>query len=113
MRIFAPLFAGLTLVAGNCFEHGEAWATQRAYALAKAEEVCQLKFSITGWASGDIAGACYNLDSTKKVDFVLERVSSGDDERPISAEECYDGFQKEINNCGKGGRTAYGNWAYT
>ncbi|KAF4980506.1 hypothetical protein FZEAL_3494 [Fusarium zealandicum] len=113
MRSFACLLAGLTLVLGKCHTSGAEWATQRTFALTKAREVCELKFSINRWSAGEALGACYNLDSTKKVDLVLERISTGDDEREISVDECFDGFQKEINGCDQGGVSSYTNWKYS
>lgn len=106
------LLTSLTLALAECQGSGVDWATQRTFALTKAQEVCDLKFTINGWAPQEAAGACYNLDSTKKVDFVLKRISDGDDEREISSEECYDGFQKEINGCDNGGHSSYTNWEY-
>lgn len=109
---FAPVLACITVVLGDCHNSGVDWATQRTFALAKVNEACELKYTINGWPSGQALGACYNLDSTKKIDLVLERISEGDDERSIDVDECYDGFRKEIEGCDRGGSSAYTNWKY-
>lgn len=106
------LVAGASLVLGDCYNGGENWATQKAIALSDAQDVCNSKYSQKGWADTNPLAACYNLDSGKKVDFVLQRISTGGT-RYISAAECYDGFQKEINGCEYGGTTGYQNWKYT
>lgn len=107
---FLTVTAATSVLAG-CFSGGENWASQKAMALAKAQDVCNTKYSTDAWSGGQQLGACYDLDSGKKVDFVLEKISDG--LRNISPEECYDGFQKEINGCENGGSTSYTNWKYT
>lgn len=109
------ILTGATLVLGGCYSDGDRWATTESFAETKARDACQLKFAINKWSVGESAGACYNLDSTKKVDFVLERVSGEDAgaEVEISAEACYDGFQKEINACEFGGSTGYADFKFT
>ncbi|KAL4721772.1 hypothetical protein ACLX1H_011266 [Fusarium chlamydosporum] len=111
--VVAVLLIGLPLVLGKCHDSGVDWATQKTFALTKAREGCELKFTINKWSPGEALGACYNLDSTKKIDLVLERISDGDDEREIGVDECYDGFQKEINGCDHGGYSSYTNWKYS
>ncbi|RYO88286.1 hypothetical protein DL766_008441 [Monosporascus sp. MC13-8B] len=108
---FLVIVTAASSVLGGCFSGGENWATQKAIALSKAQDVCNNKYSKATFGSGQALGACYALDSDKQVDFVLEYI--GGDTRTISAAECYDGFQKEINGCDHGGSTAYTNWKYT
>ncbi|KAH8889456.1 hypothetical protein GQ53DRAFT_652505, partial [Thozetella sp. PMI_491] len=95
----------------NCFTGGVNWGANKAYAQSFAALVCNTDFSGT-YNPGDIRAKCYNLDSTKKVDFTLKLISNNG-ARSIAAAECYDGLQKEINNCDNGGRTGYANWEYT
>lgn len=98
-------------VYATCFTGGENWASQKALALRGAANVCST-FAEKTWYPGDSLGGCFDLDSNKKADFVLELI--GDVAyRTITADECYDGFQKEINGCDNGGSTAYTNWKYT
>ncbi|KAI0121362.1 hypothetical protein BJ170DRAFT_698499 [Xylariales sp. AK1849] len=88
---FVLTFTAATSVLGECFNGGDNWASQKALALTKAQDVCNL--------------------NGKKADFILEKISDG--RRGISASECYDGFQKEINGCDNGGSTSYTKWKYT
>ena len=113
MRFSASLLlACLTLVQGRCYRGGEEWHSGREYAVTKARQVCELKFSIKKWAPHDAITGCYNLDSGRRMDITLERVSKEEEERAISADECFDGFQKEIRNCKHGGVSTYKNWKY-
>lgn len=110
---FAALLAGLPSVLGDCFTGGADWGTQKAFALDKAMESCTLKFAIDRYNPNDFLATCYNLDSTKKVDFVLARISTEVGEIQLDVKECYDGFQKEVNGCENGGVSSYTNWKYT
>ncbi|KKZ64882.1 hypothetical protein EMCG_09259 [[Emmonsia] crescens] len=95
----------------NCFGEGARWGAGRPYATNFATRAC--KEALVGtYRPGDIRAKCYNLDSTKKVDFSLKLISNHGN-RNIGAAECYDGLRKEIEGCDHGGRTAYGNWEYT
>ncbi|KAI0406128.1 hypothetical protein F4802DRAFT_596489 [Xylaria palmicola] len=108
--LFAVPFIATTALAG-CFSGGEDWASQRAMALAAAQNVCNNKFSTFTFKAGQELGGCGNLDSTKKVDLIMQNISEGS--RKPTSSECYDGFQKEINGCDNGGSTSYTNWKYT
>ncbi|KAK7740844.1 hypothetical protein SLS62_010989 [Diatrype stigma] len=106
------LVATASSVMAGCFSGGENFATQKAIALSSAQDVCNSKYSQKDWSDNNPLAACYDLDSGKKVDFVLQRISTGGT-RYISPAECYDGFQKEVNGCEYGGSTSYTNWQYT
>ncbi|KAK6078646.1 hypothetical protein SCUP234_04293 [Seiridium cupressi] len=109
---FFLIITAASSVLGGCFSGGENWASQRSIALSNAQDICNTKFSKADWnTKGQSLAGCYNLDSEKQVDFILERIQDG--HRDISASECYDGFQKQINNCDHGGSTSYSNWKYT
>lgn len=54
-------------------------------------------------------GACLNTENGK-IDFLITHITDGSRDLPV--DECYDGLQKEIWNCGKGGETSYTNWKY-
>lgn len=111
------LLAGATIVVGTCHESGERWGPEQPYASYLADNVCKMKYTIKEWAIGDALGACYNLDSMRKVDFVLERITSGDSESAdhitISEDDCKSGFSSEIWGCDQGGISSYWNWKYT
>ncbi|KAK9783763.1 putative Ecp2 effector protein domain-containing protein [Seiridium cardinale] len=109
---FFLVITAASSVLGGCFSGGENWASQKSIALSKAQDICNNKFSKATWANkGQSLAGCYNLDSEKQVDFILERIQDGS--RAIDAAECYNGFQKEINGCDHGGSTSYRNWKYT
>jgi hypothetical protein len=108
--VFTIPFFAATALAG-CFSGGDNWASQEAKALAAAQDICNNKFSTFTFQAGQELGGCANLDSTKKVDFIMENIS--DSLRKPSASECYDGLQKEINGCSNGGSSSYTNWKYT
>ncbi|KAF4989107.1 hypothetical protein FGRMN_9349 [Fusarium graminum] len=112
MRPFVFILFSVALANAKCHESGADIATQRTYAEGKIREACDLKFTIKKWSPGERLGICYNLDSTKKIDLVLERIGEGDD-REIKSAECFDGFQKEINGCDYGGTSSYTNWKYS
>ncbi|KAH8891094.1 hypothetical protein GQ53DRAFT_823731 [Thozetella sp. PMI_491] len=100
-----------SLAKRGCFTSGDNWGANKAYALSFAALVCNTDFRGT-YNPGNIRAKCYNLDSTKKVDFSLQ-LTSNNGQRSIEAAECYDGLQKEINGCDQGGSTGYANWRYT
>ncbi|KAF2238035.1 hypothetical protein EV356DRAFT_573631 [Viridothelium virens] len=95
----------------DCFNSGANWGAQRAIAQSYATEVCQGDF-IGTCQPNDIRAKCYNLSSGKMVNFDL-RVRPDVVARTIAADECYDGLQKQVNECDNGGTTTYGNWEYT
>ncbi|EEH47660.1 uncharacterized protein PADG_03744 [Paracoccidioides brasiliensis Pb18] len=95
----------------NCFDGGARWGAGRPYAINFATRACN-EALVGTYRPNDIRAKCYNLDSTKKVDFSL-RLISNNGNRNIGAAECYDGLRKEIEGCDRGGRTRYGNWEYT
>ncbi|KAI9170564.1 hypothetical protein HJFPF1_00032 [Paramyrothecium foliicola] len=98
-----------TILKRGCYSGGENWGANLGYALSFATQACN--DALQGdYNQGDQRSKCYNLDSNKKVDFRLSKHSDGS--RHIAPEECYDGMQKEINNCDHGGETSYGNWFY-
>lgn len=105
-----PANVGTSLNKRGCFDGGENWGADRNYAYNYATRACEEAFVGT-YRPGDIRAICYNLDSTKKVDFALELISKSN--RDIAADECYDGLQKEIGGCDNGGSTSYTNWKYT
>ncbi|KAK2774009.1 hypothetical protein FQN53_003873 [Emmonsiellopsis sp. PD_33] len=105
----AQVIPGTTIDKRDCYDTGERWGSQRNYAYNYASQACLNAFQ-GQYAPGDRRALCYNLDSTKKVDFSLELIS--DNPRYIDAEECYDGLMKEIHGCDRGGKTSYSNWKY-
>ncbi|KAI1761261.1 hypothetical protein GGR53DRAFT_469486 [Hypoxylon sp. FL1150] len=46
----------------------------------------------------------------KGYDITVRHVKDGD--RSLGADECYDGVQKEIHGCERGGVSGYDNWEY-
>ncbi|KAG9253653.1 uncharacterized protein F5Z01DRAFT_737503 [Emericellopsis atlantica] len=77
-----------------------------------ADKACDLKLGGTYGPEGTYNGrkaACFNTPHGK-MDFIITHISDG--ERDLSQEECYDGLQKEIHGCGKGGSSSYTNWRY-
>ncbi|KAK4182028.1 hypothetical protein QBC35DRAFT_217032 [Podospora australis] len=96
----------------TCFGSGEDWG-DRSVALTTARNLCNSDLTGTygpGGTTSGYRGACRNGNG-KKLEFQLWHIQGGD--RYISPDECYDGFQKEINGCSRGGDTSYTNWRYS
>lgn len=105
--------AAAASVYGECFTGGVNWGSQKPKALSLASEVCNVKFSKKEFSAGEAElGACYNMVEGKYVNFNLMYIGT-DEKRTATADECYDGFQKEINACDFGGAHQYTNWRYT
>jgi hypothetical protein len=101
-----------TSTSATCFTGGEHWASQRPAALQQLQYACKLRFATTQHYSGKESGACYDIGGGKMVNFNLKYTGS-DKSRAIGEAECYNGFQKEVNNCEYGGASQYTNWRYT
>lgn len=52
---------------------------------------------------------CYVKDG-KGYDFIVTHIKDGN--RDLGYDECYDGLQKEIGGCDRGGDSYYTNWEY-
>ncbi|KAL2024930.1 hypothetical protein VTK56DRAFT_3629 [Thermocarpiscus australiensis] len=107
----ATLLAAAAGVHAKCNRSGETWGNVLT-ALVLAQVKCDEFFSGTFGPTdtpGGYRNTCANANG-KKLEFHLWHVRGGD--RQISAEECYDGFQKEIVGCSRGGDTTYTNWRY-
>ncbi|KAL9088584.1 MAG: hypothetical protein Q9165_006104 [Trypethelium subeluteriae] len=87
----------------DCFGSGENWGAQRAIAQSYAAQVCQGDF-VGNYQPNDIRAKCFNLSNTKMVNFDL-KLRGDVDARTIASAECYDGLQKQVNQCDNGGRT--------
>ncbi len=96
----------------TCFTGGENWASQLAMALAKAGDICTTKYSKASWSKDIALGGCYDLDSTKKVDFILEKISDSTNAQNW-LRRMLRWFPEEINGCEYGGSSSYTNWKYT
>lgn len=107
------LLTSASLVLGTCYNGGEQWGNQVDLEVNLAHDVCDNHFSkITFNEATKSVSACYRIDSTKMVEFRLQRVSAGGD-MTISAADCWDGLQKEIVGCQYGGHSSYTNWKFT
>lgn len=109
-------FVGLAtaaLASAECFTGGEPWASQKPRALQQLQYACKLNFANTQFYLNEPEkGVCYDIGGGKMVNFNLKYIGT-DDVREMDEFECYDGFQKEVNNCETGGASQYTNWRYT
>ncbi|KAK6065431.1 secreted protein [Seiridium cupressi] len=112
----AALASGLAIdsdVKRGCYSGGGDWGADRALAQSKAAQACNDAFVGTDgtadFKKGDQMQKCYNLDSTKKVDFVL----FVDEDDKLTSSFCYDGFNTQIVGCDKhGGDQDRGNFRF-
>jgi len=93
-----------------CFGSGEVWGGDRSNAITKAVSFCTL-LNNANVGAGQVLHVCQNLSTLKKVDFTVQNIGGANRRLPYA--ECYDGLQKEINSCDRGGATSYTNWRYT
>lgn len=102
-----------TLAHAGCYSGGGEWGAEQPQAFSLAEHVCNEKFSKKEFVNGEPPlSACLNMNGGKRVEFAVKYVGT-DYTRTPTAEECYDGLQKEIGGCGYGGSSQYDNFAYT
>lgn len=97
--------------AAECFESGLDWDDQDAAAaivLAACRQTLSGTYGPESTFNGQ-RGSCVNT-SNGKIDMIIRHITEGD--RDLTEAECYDGLQKEVYGCGKGGETSYDNWAY-
>lgn len=110
--INALTFFALTgYAAADCYESGLDWYNKNA-ALAIAKAACSLTLSGTYGPESTFngqRGSCANTPGGK-IDLIIKHIKDGN--RYLGADECYDGLQKEINGCSKGGHSSYTNWSY-
>ncbi|KAI0444152.1 hypothetical protein F4803DRAFT_549357 [Xylaria telfairii] len=95
----------ITPVIDTCWNTGENWGADGGLAMNFAAEACNDAFVGPGgsrtWQAGDTIEQCYNLDSTKMVDFTIVNENSG--AADLSSDECYTYLTKQIHGCGQGG----------
>lgn len=90
----------------GCYTSGASWGSGKDLALQYAAAVCNSALGQRVYlSSAPVQAACYNIESNKKANFQVSKVSSGD--KFLDYAGCYDGLQKEINGCGQGGDSSY------
>ena len=108
------LFAFATLgafVAADCYGSGADWY-DKDEAASIANSACNLQLGGTYGPESTYNGqkaSCFNTPNGK-IDLVVTHISEG--ELLLPQDECYDGLQKEIYGCSKGGESSYTNWRY-
>ncbi|KAI9147021.1 hypothetical protein HJFPF1_13052 [Paramyrothecium foliicola] len=105
------LFAFAGFSSAECYGSGADWYDRDNAALA-ANAACGQQLGGTYGPESTFNGqkaACVNTVNGK-IDFIITHISEG--EMLLPQDECYDGLQKEIYGCGKGGETSYTNWRY-
>ncbi|KAI1273115.1 hypothetical protein F5Y07DRAFT_402706 [Xylaria sp. FL0933] len=92
-------------VIDTCWNTGENWGADSGLAKNYAAQACNDAFVGTSgsrtWEAGDEIEKCYNLDSTKMVDFTIENTSGA--AATLTSDECYTYLTKQIHGCGQGG----------
>ncbi|KAI0011218.1 hypothetical protein F4779DRAFT_615886 [Xylariaceae sp. FL0662B] len=108
----------LPLATGNCFTAGESWdSADRGLAYTYAQRACRERLTgVYGNPGGVVVkDACYDHDDNGRRSlsfrFRVRRAVLGE-ERSLGYDECYDGLQKEIRGCDRGGESEYTNWVY-
>ncbi|CAH7666063.1 hypothetical protein PPACK8108_LOCUS380 [Phakopsora pachyrhizi] len=115
MRIIAffALLAAICLpfVENRCHRSGATFGSSpnRAYATQLLPGVCK-EFQGTYGPNQDKSVCRNGRDRDTSFRYYIKHVSDG--YRSIGPTECTDGLNKEIVNCDRGGKTAYGNWEY-
>lgn len=108
---FFTLLAIMGYANAECYDSGldfDNQDTAASIAMAACQQTLSGTYGPESTYNG-IRGSCVNTGNGK-IDFLIEHITDGD--RDLGVNECYDGLQKEINNCGKGGNTSYDNWSY-
>jgi hypothetical protein len=99
----------------GCFSTGANFGDDRDRALSAARTACQGPLK-GNYSKREARVRCYTISSAGSGKHVKLTVGltgpNAPSSRVIGFDECYDGLSKEINNCGKGGDTTYGNWNY-
>lgn len=98
-------------VAADCNGSGADWY-DKDEAASIADSACDLQLGGTYGPESTYngqKGSCFNTPNGK-IDFLITHITEG--ERLLPRDECYDGLQKEIYGCDKGGETSYTNWRY-
>ncbi|XXH06028.1 multicatalytic endopeptidase [Hypoxylon texense] len=107
-----PVLAPLALLASTALAtcHGDytdaLWNKDQARADAKT--ACNKMKGNFG--SRKTKSYCTGNKDKKGYDFSVTHLKDGD--RDLGYDECYDGLQKEIGGCERGGDTYYKNWEY-
>ncbi|KAI8457198.1 hypothetical protein BY996DRAFT_837455 [Phakopsora pachyrhizi] len=112
--IFFALIATicLPLVENRCRTTGASFGSSpnRAFATQLLPDVCR-EFQGTYGPNQDKTICRNGRDRDTSFRYYIKHVSGG--YRNIDSTECTDGLNKEIVNCDRGGKTAYGNWEYS
>ncbi|KAK4187479.1 hypothetical protein QBC35DRAFT_452261 [Podospora australis] len=106
-----PLFALTGYAAAGCYQDGIEWS-DRQQALGIVKSACEQlligKYGPKNTFNGE-RRTCANM-GPNKIDIIITHIQGGD--RDLPYEECYDGLQKEVTRCSRGGDTSYTNWRY-
>ncbi|KAL2206784.1 hypothetical protein CC79DRAFT_1349646 [Sarocladium strictum] len=96
----------------KCFHTGESFGSSREAALDAAEYACTSDL-IGTYSKRETRVRCYGIGNGKSVKLTVGLTGkNAPATRRIQFNECVDGLHKEIQNCGRGGDTTYGNWRY-
>jgi hypothetical protein len=101
-----PVFLAAGAYAG-CYSGGESWG-DRQVALNSAQAACDA--GLSGDFDGNTNKATCMDGNGIRFNFSVHRLQSS--RGSLSAAECFDGLQREINGCANGGDTSYGTWRF-
>ncbi|KAK3356680.1 hypothetical protein B0T25DRAFT_603195 [Lasiosphaeria hispida] len=96
----------------ECYKTGFDWYDKNS-ALNIAYAACHLTLSGTYGPESSFSGqrvSCANSGQGAKVDMIIKHIKGGN--RDLGPGECFDGLRKQIEDCGKGGKSTYENWEY-
>ena len=86
------------------------WGGEKGFAVELAQRACREYFLGNYNNKGETRYRCFNLSSSKKVDFTVELLSNG--VRNLFVDECFEGLRREIEGCEQGGQSSYTNWFF-
>lgn len=136
MQLFSSILALgalAPLVSAGCYGGGEKWGSSKDLALRIAKSACEedrgeLRKLYT-WGNHPEAktgtvkvtdnNRCVKLEvdyiwdpHTDDISKIIFMDNGLDDAGSVPKNECYDGLQKEINGCDRGGDSSYTHWKY-
>jgi len=96
-----------------CFETGVSWSSiGTIYPLELLVRVCDEIVGEGSFAAGEKRHRCRPVSMGEQhVDYTVTRISGT--AGVLTYGDCWDGLQKEIVGCSKGGSSSYSNWKYT
>ncbi|KAJ3535626.1 hypothetical protein NM208_g6575 [Fusarium decemcellulare] len=107
----SPAEFGLSKRARKCYSDDWRWDTEKNYALDRAGRWCSGNGGSGSYRKGQQKGGCYNLNSVKRVNFLIQ--NRQDKDTSLSSGACFRFLRGIINDCSRGGENSNGAWWWT